>query len=119
MHLRKKQPFFDKDIVDDRVIRKPALKQIPSERESIFKMMIAAVPFLVVFFLATSFITTQTFTFGYPLPSTQKLYKQYLKEKPTKTFTVEELSKYDGTNPDLPVYISLLGIRGYHDRSSI
>ncbi|KAJ3383423.1 hypothetical protein HDU92_004217 [Lobulomyces angularis] len=65
------------------------------------------IKFLTVFILITigfSYITTETFTFGHKIPN----WRKYIPRK-ERVFTVEELSKYDGTNPDLPIYLAILG----------
>ncbi|KAL3900790.1 MAG: hypothetical protein SGCHY_001099 [Lobulomycetales sp.] len=59
---------------------------------------------LIVITLATSYLVTDTLTFGRKVPN----WRKYI-PRAEKTFTVSELAEYDGTDPSKPIYLSLRG----------
>ncbi|KAI9353327.1 cytochrome b5-like heme/steroid binding domain-containing protein [Zopfochytrium polystomum] len=54
--------------------------------------------------VSVSLVTTNSLTFGYKVPHWRNLIRW--KER---IFTLEELAQYDGSNPDLPIYIAING----------
>ncbi|CAG8571510.1 4287_t:CDS:2 [Paraglomus brasilianum] len=61
---------------------------------------------LLISFFLSSYFFTESWTWGYQNKWTN--WRTYI---PTRqvTFTVDELAKYDGSDPNLPIYIALFG----------
>ncbi|KAJ3100984.1 hypothetical protein HDU97_001740 [Phlyctochytrium planicorne] len=59
---------------------------------------------LIAATLATSYIVTNTFTFGYKIPNLRK----YLPRKEI-VLTAAELAQYDGSDPTKPIYLAING----------
>ncbi|KAJ3177021.1 hypothetical protein HDU87_004737 [Geranomyces variabilis] len=55
--------------------------------------------------LLTSFIVTNSATFGYPVPN----WRKYLPRGKELVLTTEELKAYDGSVPGRPIYIAING----------
>ncbi|KND01606.1 uncharacterized protein SPPG_03403 [Spizellomyces punctatus DAOM BR117] len=59
---------------------------------------------IIVTGLATSWIVTDSLTFGYPIPNWRKLLHRH-----EITLTTAELAQYDGTDPSKPIYLAING----------
>eukprot|EP00158_Paraphelidium_tribonemae_P000940 Partr_v1_DN23734_c0_g1_i1_m52960 putative cytochrome b5 domain containing 2 len=70
------------------------------------KEIIKFIAVSIVLAMSISFIVTDSFLFGYQLPSLTLLKKMW--SPSTRTLSLEELAKYDGENGQ-PVYISING----------
>ncbi|KAI9293345.1 cytochrome b5 [Neoconidiobolus thromboides FSU 785] len=62
--------------------------------------------FVLICNVLASYLITESFTWGYKNKYTN--WRTYIPRKQI-TFTPKELAKYDGTNPDLPIYIAIDG----------
>lgn len=83
---------------------KKTVKKSPQGGSSILSLLVT----LVIIALATSYVATDTFTFGFKLPSFGQVYRKVVPGE-ERVFTVEELAQYDGSDPDKPIYLALLG----------
>eukprot|EP00128_Syssomonas_multiformis_P008675 Colp12_sorted_trinity150504_noHs@14818 len=65
------------------------------------------ISFLICSMLSTviSYVGTGTYIYGFDQDVSRFAQKYYYKLNP-RVFTLDELAKYDGSNPDLPIYLS-------------
>ena len=82
-------------------------------RNSCSSILISLLVGLVIL-SAVSFMVTDSFTFGIPLPTFRRVKRVFVRnccldnqDGPEITLTQEELSKYDGSDPSLPLYIAI------------
>ncbi|KAJ3300739.1 hypothetical protein HK104_006037 [Borealophlyctis nickersoniae] len=71
---------------------------------SVLSTLFTSLALLLFTAAATSYIVTETFTFGYPVPN----WRKYLPVK-ERIFTDAELAQYDGSDPNKPVYLAING----------
>ncbi|PVU87884.1 hypothetical protein BB559_005844 [Furculomyces boomerangus] len=61
---------------------------------------------LILFNLAISYLLTESFFWGYQSKYTN--WRNYIPKK-ALIFSPEQLAKYDGSNPNLPIYVAIKG----------
>ncbi|CAG8559998.1 9660_t:CDS:2 [Cetraspora pellucida] len=73
---------------------------------TILKPILQGIVLFIIAFFLTSYLITETWTWGY-----QNKYTNWRNWIPRReiVFTEEELAKYDGSDPNLPIYIALNG----------
>ena len=72
--------------------------------------ILSSILFLVIGTLSASYLTTQTFDFNGLSNKLLVAYRKYYgTPKELNVFTVEELAQYDGSDPEKPIYLSLMG----------
>lgn len=76
----------------------------PAEKASVCKSMCKWFFLVVLLLLTASYLITETFTFNHTLPSVQKMLPRDL-----KTMTLEELKEFDGSDPEKPLYLAVMG----------
>lgn len=79
---------------------KKTTKEQPSSSGAIILLSLALIPTVLILLSAISYYQTETFTFALN-------WRRYM---PERSFTLVELSQYDGSDPDTPIFIALDGI---------
>lgn len=76
------------------------------EKKSFFSNISLSLFLLIVGLLSASYLTTETLDFGGQMNKARAALARALEPR---YFTVDELAKYDGSDPDLPIYLSVNG----------
>ncbi len=74
-----------------------------SRKRQVIVLLLAALIIIAFFGFVNYYINSKT-----PLPT--EASSNQVNQEVTKTITAEELKKYDGTDPKLPIYIALDGL---------
>ncbi|CDH57612.1 cytochrome b5 [Lichtheimia corymbifera JMRC:FSU:9682] len=77
-----------------------------SSQQSVISSLFAAVFWAIVLFFGASYLITESWTWGYRGKWTN-IHTYWPREQ--LVFTEQELLKYDGSNPNLPIYLAIDG----------
>ncbi|CAG8441827.1 9444_t:CDS:2 [Acaulospora morrowiae] len=78
----------------------------PRKSTSVAKIILKGFLIFIVTFFLSSYLITESWTWGYKNKYTN--WKRWIPRKEI-IFTEEELAKYDGSDPNLPIYLAMNG----------